>query len=229
MASAITMLNKTLIFAAFYLTLLSGFSQNHSTASHVLVPGNNVQETQKKPATKIDFKVGSVPLIKQPESMACWATAATIMVSWKENKTYNIEEVLARAGDKYLALYEANQGIDGEEKRRFLSSLKLRAEAPQTFTVKGWLWLLQTYGPLWVTSEDRQGKKFSVHARIVTGITGDESIENTFLTIIDPQDGSEYTENINEFTRKYENVARTDLGIRETDPQTDLRPQIVHF
>jgi papain like cysteine protease AvrRpt2 len=223
------MLKKTLILVAFSVNLLmTSFSGNNSTASNVLA-SRNVQETQKKPASKIDFKVGYVPVIKQPESMACWATAATIMVSWKENKTYNIEDVLARAGDKYRALYEANLGIEGEEKKQFLSSLNLRAEAPQTFTIKGWLWLLQTYGPLWVTSEDRQGKKFSVHARIVTAIKGDESIENTFLTIIDPQDGSEYTEDINEFTRKYENVARVDLGIHETDPQKDLRPQIVHF
>jgi hypothetical protein len=227
----ITLISAAYLFSVGCSQPHVGLSAGQFTGLHPLRSQVASQNSESRaPAPAIDFKVaGKVPAIKQPESMACWATAATIMISWKERKEYEIEEVVARAGKKYLAFYEANTGIDGEDKAEFLSALNLRAEAPQTFTVKGWLWLLQNYGPLWVTSEDKQGSKFSVHARIVIAISGDGSIENTYLTIIDPQDGSEYRENIDEFTRKYENVGRTDLDIRKIDPQKDLRPQMVHF
>jgi hypothetical protein len=68
-----------------------------------------------------------------------------------------------------------------------------------------------------------------VHARIITAITGDGSVDGTFLSIIDPEGGRRYRENITLFTQRFEAVARADLAARREGSAVDLAPQIVHF
>lgn len=173
--------------------------------------------------TPVNFTVsGSVPKLKQPTSMTCWATAATIMRSWKDNVPYKIPDVMAKAGADYEQKFKNDQGMLGAEKSLFLQALVLKSEPPQSYTIAGWLALLKAHGPLWVTTDEDPSKRFSIHARILKGIQGDGSPDLTFMTLIDPATGTQTSESVAVFTKKFEDVAKADQA-------TDLRPQVVHY
>jgi hypothetical protein len=175
-------------------------------------------------AETVDFDVaGKVPAIQQPSSSTCWAAAATIMYSWKSENVLPIGTVMAKAGSDYVSKVAANDGLSGAEKPFFLKTLGLKLGAPQSYAAAGWKSMLQNYGPLWVTSNEG-GKAFSVHARIVVGIHGDGSSDATFLKIVDPADASVSSESMATFIKKFEDVAKVDVG-----SGADLRPQVVHF
>ncbi|MDX2043797.1 MAG: papain-like cysteine protease family protein [Acidobacteriota bacterium] len=193
-----------------------------------LLTGNHLTGSVRSvsvPPPAIDYTVpGNVPKLAQPSTNSCWATAATIMFSWKDKKNYAIQDVTDKAGAAYTIKFKNNSGLGGVEKPDFLKSLKLRTEAPQNYTVNGWLSLLKTHGVLWVTTNEGSSQNFSIHARIIKGISGDGSPDATFLSIIDPAGGNEYSESLTAFIKKFEEVAQIDLGTG-----ADLRPQVVHF
>jgi hypothetical protein len=175
--------------------------------------------------TNIDFTVpGTVPRLAQPTNNTCWATAATILFSWKENRTLKIADLVNRAGADFKNKFLMDMGLSGVEKPFFLGALGLRTEPPQNFTAQGWLSLLRNNGALWVTGNETPNQGFAIHARIFKGIFGDGSADATFLSIVDPADGSESSESIRVFTEKFESVVKIDLGVG-----ADLRPQVVHF
>lgn len=181
------------------------------------------------PRVRIDYTIaGRVPILKQPDEMSCWATVATMLVSWRDNKQYQIEEVIDRAGPQYLQVFLSGQGLDPSKKSGFLSAIGLKSEAPQSFTVEGWLSLLKNHGPLWVTTQLRRDKpeeeKFSVHARILIGLYEDAQSYELYAKVIDPESGKQYDEKFTDFVRRYENVAREDLEM-----ETDFQPQVIHF
>jgi hypothetical protein len=173
----------------------------------------------------IDFTVpGTVPRLAQPSDNTCWATAATILFSWKENASLAIADLVNRAGADFRNKFLNDDGLSGVEKPFFLQALGLRTEPPQNFIAEGWLSLLRNNGALWVTGNETPSQGFSIHARIFKGIFGDGSADATFLSIVDPADGSETSESITVFTEKFESVAMIDLGAG-----ADLRPQVVHL
>jgi hypothetical protein len=178
---------------------------------------------------KIDYTIaGHIPLIKQPDKMSCWATVATMLASWRDRKQYQIKEVIERAGPQYLQIFVTEHGLDASEKSAFLRAMGLRSEAPQSFTTEGWLSLLKTHGPLWVTTQLRRDKpeeeKFSVHARVLIGMYEEAQGDELYLRVIDPESGKQYDEKLTDFLRRYENVAREDLEM-----DTDFQPQVIHF
>lgn len=173
----------------------------------------------------VDFTVdGDVPAIAQPTPNTCWATAATILYSWKNQASSDIPTVLSNAAPQFLPMFQADQGLPGDQKPALLQSLGLTTEPPQDYSVDGWVQLLQNYGALWVTTNEGDGQNFSAHARIIRGITGDGGPDTTTLDIIDPGDGSEYNESLTDFTNKFDDVARADMG-----DGADFRPQVVHY
>ena len=214
------------IVATFGLLSCSSIPKPQSPQAVSLVSGRLPQASPSQRA-KINYTVpGAIPVMKQPNGMACWATAAAMLVSWRDKKTYEIEEVLQRAGKKYLDLFRAKQGLDAADKKPFLQAIGLRSENPQSFSERGWLSLLEEHGPLWVTTQlkrtQQEKEKFSVHARIMYGMYEDDS--NLYVKIIDPETGSQYDELLIDFVRRYENIAREDL-----DMNTEFQPQVIHF
>jgi hypothetical protein len=53
------------------------------------------------------------------------------------------------------------------------------------YTIDGFYRLVSDNGPVWITTNESV-PLWSPHARLVTGIYGDGSSENTFLNIVDP-------------------------------------------
>jgi hypothetical protein len=167
-----------------------------------------------------DYNVpGIVPLLAQPSPMTCWATVAAMMVGWRDQLSRSIESVMDEAGGAYRTRFDNDQGLPGSQKEAFLTALKLKGEAPMSYTVSGLLALLQTHGPLWATTDEDPSEEFAIHARIVTGMFGDGTIDNTTLRINDPAGGRQYTEGFHAFMQKFEEVAAAG----------PLRVQIVHF
>ncbi|WP_123691652.1 papain-like cysteine protease family protein [Delftia acidovorans] len=167
---------------------------------------------------------GIVPPLKQPTSMTCWATVATMMYSWKKSTSMDIQTVMTAAGPQYLAQFNSNIGLKGSDKPKFLSTLGLKSEAPRNYTIDGWGQLLRQHGPVWVTTDEGTNGLFAIHARVLTAVQGDGTANGTSFGIVDPADGLVHTETVAEFVRKFEQVARDDMGIG-----ADLRPQVVHF
>jgi papain like cysteine protease AvrRpt2 len=149
---------------------------------------------------------GTIPAIKQPTNMTCWATVATMLKSWKENKTYSIENAMEDVGLTWLNKFKNNEGLISSELNQFYNDMGLSSEPNACYTVDGFYSLLKYYGPLWVITNEG-GLNVAIHARIVTGFYGDGSVDNTFLNIIDPGTGEKLTESYKGFIDKFEALA----------------------
>jgi hypothetical protein len=171
-----------------------------------------------------DYNVpGLVPVLAQPSDKTCWATVTTMMISWRDQASYTIAQVMDMAGAPYDKKFKNNQTLRASEKEDLLDELDLRGEPPMSYAARGLLELLRQYGPLWVTTDEDPSKNFSIHARIVIGMYGDGSPDGTFLRIVDPAGGRQYDESFATFARKFEEEAR------DTDAASPLRVQVVHF
>jgi hypothetical protein len=176
-------------------------------------------------ADSVNAKVtGLIAAVKQPSSMTCWATAATIMRSWKSNQSLTIETALGQIGAAYLSKFKSNQGLSGSDKPGFLLAAGLHAEPPQNYSADGWSKLIQAHGPLWVTTNEGSQNRFSIHARVLTSISGDGTAKGTNVVVADPADGQVHTESLEVFAKKFEDVAIIDLG-----QGSDLRQQVVRY
>jgi len=184
----------------------------------------SVEISGGKPDTILAAVTGTVPPMKQENDMACWATAATMMMSWKAGKALTVPEVLSNAGDAYLKKFQNKEGLKSSEKPAFIAALNMEGEPPVNYPVDKYLELLKTYGPLWITTDAASATgKFSPHARILTKIVaaGGESDKVNFV-FIDPATGIEKTETFQEFISAFEQMV--------TDNASDnLYVQIVHF
>lgn len=208
-------------------------SQTHPDGTQISVDQKtpvNDQETPAKDATgasTIDTVLEDpIPVIAQPNDNACWATVLTMMVNWKEKPStpYTIEEVLTRAGAKYLAIFKAEKGIDRVDKGNCIANLGMVADEGnfQSHNYDYFAKLIDDYGPIWVTV-DVSDVELAKHAKIVYGVRGDGTPSGTKILIIDPNRGVEDEESFEKFIKEYEDV------VRETPPKEELFIQIVRF
>jgi hypothetical protein len=169
---------------------------------------------------------GVVAAVRQPSGMTCWATVTTMMLSWREQASLTIENALGRISQVYIDKFHNNEGLAADEKGPFLAAVGLQAEPPQNYSLEGWLQLLQTYGPLWVTTDESQTDgKFAIHARILLGMSGDGTPNGTQVGIVDPALGAEITEDFTTLIAKFER----EIIKRDPKDTTPLRIQVVHW
>jgi hypothetical protein len=197
-----------------------------------------VAQTPSPPnGAKAYYRVrGATPRVLQEGGYDCWAAAAAMMLSWRDQVRYTKVDMARMAGPDFVRLLEAKGqgGIEANAKSEFLKRLGLSAEAPQTFTARGLRDLLQEHGPLWVTVNHGDGNDpyfVLPHARVIVAIDGDETPEATFVTYLDPAGFADRPRvSLQEFTDAFETVARADL-IAESAQQSaqPFRPQILHF
>jgi len=193
-----------------------------ATALLALVLGPNSNTTA---AQDVNYMVPEpFFVIAQPTSNTCWATAATMLKSWKAGQLLSIDSVMQTAGDPFPILFSTNQPLGRSDKVKFLQALALTAEPPASIGAQGLESKLRLWGPLWITTAEPDGQSFSIHARVLIGIMGDGSADETTLTIADPADGAKHLESLGDFIKKLETVARGDYG-----DNADVRPLIVHL
>jgi hypothetical protein len=125
----------------------------------------------------------------------CWATAATILVSWKRNQQLTEDQVTAMADSvppptkKYQQQYDAGKGLTLIPTNDFLKRLALGNGLTKRPTVCEINKRLHTYGLTWVVT-GTTGAPPTAHAEVVVGIHGDGTETGTFLKVIDPDDGT---------------------------------------
>lgn len=168
---------------------------------------------------------GSIIKLKQENSNACWATVATMMMSWKLQTTVSVETVLSMAGQEYVDKFKAGKGLFAQEKQAFISALKMSGENKGSYPLQTYIDLINTYGPLWVTTDSQlQVNNLAVHARILTKILGTGTADGigTDFIFIDPASGTEVRESFNQFIHAFEQVVADNKN-------AELFIQIVHF
>ncbi len=183
-------------------------SRRKGRPGRVVSRSKNVARALNRP---VNYTVpGIVPVLAQASRMACWATVFTMLESWRRQQSISIETAVGDVGQRWLDLYNANTGLSSANKVDFVTAAGLIAEPPTNFSVEGWENLLRSYGPIWVTTDEAPGLRWAIHARIITGISGDGTPQGTSFSIIDPAGGRQYREKISVFVPKYEEeVMRT--------------------
>ena len=211
---------KNLLFAApIVLLFVNGCVKQQPPGS---VAQTN-QVTALPAPSPINYMVpGTVPVIAQTKHMDCWAVTTAILVSWKENKVIPTKDLVARLSDDLRVFYDTDAGIDQKDQARLIAQIPFKQEAPQNYSVAGWLSLLKSAGPLWVTTAfPLPGKKWGLHARVVSGINGDGTPDGTTLHLIDPDGGKVSDKTVTAFAKEMEDVAKADGA-------TDIRPLVIH-
>jgi hypothetical protein len=192
---------------------LSDIANDNKTDISVARPDGETIEikeagTGKTRRARINYKVpGQVQSIQQPTNNSCWATVATILLSWRDEVSYSIQAAMDVAGSKWRTKFDSNGLLLFSEHDDFAKDAGFAFDAPQSYTIEGLLNLLQTFGPIVViTDEDPTGNSFT-HARVISGIRGDGTEKGTFLTIHDPADGQIHIETVEIFRAKFEEAA----------------------
>lgn len=160
--------------------------------------------------TLFDYNVpGLVPIVAQPSNMTCWATVATMMLSWHDKQSYTIQAAMDKAGAKYRTMFDNNEGLPATEQEveAFTTACGMKIEYPMSYTVSGLRALLENHGPLVAITDEAPGEMWAIHARVIRGMYGDGTINGTFLRINDPAGGRQYTESFKAFSQKYEEIA----------------------
>jgi hypothetical protein len=160
--------------------------------------GNTSQEAKveidaggssSKPA--IDVKVpGDVPMVPQEKSKGCWAASLAMLKSWKAEKPLSIEEALAEGGQAYVDKFNNNTGLLPNEVEAFMSDFGLRDASIGALTAKGLADQVKERGPLWLIADQDESASFSIHARVVTAVSGDGTPQGTKITFRDPANES---------------------------------------
>ena len=65
---------------------------------------------------------GETVVLTQPSPKSCWATVYTMMRSWKDQSSYDLEAAVAAIGDKYLEILRADTALPVEEFGPFLDA-----------------------------------------------------------------------------------------------------------
>lgn len=149
---------------------------------------------------------GEIPLIQQPNSMACWATVATMLMSWNEQQSFGIETAMDMAGPIYRQMFDQADGLPASMHQQFAEACGMTIDYPQCYTSEGIYNLLYDYGPIIAITDEDPGEYFAIHARIIKGIHSDTTPGTTYLMIIDPGTGTEYNETFEDFSSKFEAV-----------------------
>ncbi|MBT8410001.1 MAG: DUF3238 domain-containing protein, partial [Alphaproteobacteria bacterium] len=153
-----------------------------------------------------------VQQIAQPTDMSCWATAAAMVIGWRDRMSLS-PQTIAEIGGRSII-----DGLDPSKVEDFARDMGLEFEHPQSYTKAGFRALLEENGPLWVGTAPS-----SLHVVVVTGIYNEG--ERLFVRITDPwdrvvgtpgapgpvlsthQQGSRYIMRWEDFVAEYERAA----------------------
>ena len=152
------------------------------------------------PFTVPGFRV----VLAQPTSMVCWATVHAMMRSWKFQQSFGIRPAAGAVAEKYGVMVDNNQGLPPAEFGPFITAAQMEFEPMMNLTIEGWVNLLRTKGLIWVGTLNSIGPGAGLHSRIVEAMSGDGSVDNTRMHIIDPAGGRQYPETFRDFITKYE-------------------------
>jgi hypothetical protein len=158
---------------------------------------------------------GLVPVIRQPSALVCWATAYTILRSWKDQTSFNIRSAVALVDEKYGVMVDDNRAMPSTEFTLFLQKARMQHQPMWNIAINEWYSLLVRRGLLWVGTLGVVSPGIYLHSRIIEGMYGDGNADNTWVKIIDPENGSRYDERFRDFLTRYEgafNLSQRGVG-----------------
>jgi hypothetical protein len=127
-----------------------------------------------------------VPLFGQLTPMSCWATSIAMILSWSQRMSVSPDTVRQAIG--YDAQY-VRDGVTMQDRTPF-DAVGMVTEAPQNYTITGFMQLLQNYGPLWVRRGFRVDTTGPIrggfHAIVVTGFDPDADPAKAMVHVNDP-------------------------------------------
>jgi hypothetical protein len=150
----------------------------------------------------IDVIIEGVAPVHQVLSLGCWAASVTMLRSYQRQQSLQIENVLDEAGPPYPDKYTNNTGLKPSEIADFKQAFGLNDATIGALTPEGLAEQLENLGPLWIVVDENPTDAFSVHARVVTGVKGDGSMQDTMVIYNDPATGSEKEETFDQFVSK---------------------------
>lgn len=172
----------------------------------------------------VDYRVpGVVPPIQQPNPMACWATAATMMVSWRDNVSLPIDEALRRIHPRYAEMFARGEGLPFAETAEFMATAGLQPAPFASFSIDGWEQMLRDFGPIFVFTDagGLTATRIIMHAVVVAGVHGDGTPDGTSFAVVDPLDGKEHRQTVAVFIERFQRLPRR--------PDVPLQILIVHW
>lgn len=165
-------------------------------------------EPSKASLTTMNYTIPNANTIKRLSQTqnSCWATVATMMWMWKKQKEISTKDLLqSLTNPTYVALFDADKGLDPGQKKDFLDNMSLKFEYSSSFTPDFLLSKLRSYGAIWVTTQEATDDDYAfVHARICIGIFGSGGVNDTFVKLIDPEGGTDVTESFAELIKKFQ-------------------------
>lgn len=141
---------------------------------------------------------GTFPTRAHPEATTAWAAALTVLLSWRDDKAYTVEQALERLGPKWVALYQARRPLSGEDLSVLCATVNLCRTEPQSPSASGWESLLRTYGPVALLPASGD-ETVNVHLALVLGVSGDGTPEGTLLTVYETSGGASATRPLSDF------------------------------
>jgi hypothetical protein len=168
---------------------------------------------------------GLIPTLTQPTPNTCWATSATMMISWQRQQSLSIQDAISAAGSQYLDMFDNDEGMGASDEAPFFQALNMTAEPLASQGPQYYIDLMTSYGPLWVVTDSDITPAFSGHARVLVRISGtndDNTGAGVYFTFNDPATGSQVTEAFSDFLIAFEQIV-TD------NPGQQLFLQIVRF
>jgi hypothetical protein len=173
--------------------------------------------------TSLDCNIhySGIPLIAQPNKLACWAASAAMMISYSQRRSFTPEMVARRMG------HNLRESTSEPLMVRLISdfgfqTISLPGNLSLVTTPGQWCEWLTAHGPLWVTIVGNPS-----HAIVVHGLVGDG--ENARVYILNPWDtnthfdsdpvdfnppnrGRSYTTFFRDFRNDFGNLGLADYG-----------------
>lgn len=196
-----------------FLTLLSCAPSGSFVSNNSAVADRDT--SLSKTTAALDY-YQPVRTLKQPNTMACWATALTVLYSWKTGlNSIPIADVLKPYGKVYVDAFNNNSGLAPSQAPALFSTAHMTMIQGVNPTIQYWYDLLNQKGPLMiiVAYQTINGKK-TYHALVMNGMSGDGSPGGTFIDYVDPADGQQHTDVVfTDFIALYEGAANWPLQI----------------
>lgn len=162
---------------------------------------------------------GIVPAIAQPSGLSCWATVATMLMSWRAQQSFTIKTAMTQVGEPYLSYFTRNRVLPWREHDSFATAAGMKLEAPMCYTVEGLKNLLiRSRSPLFIVIAPA-GSNWTTHIVALTGMSGDGSINGTKIRFNDPAGGVRRLLTFQQFVQRYEGAAG----------RPGLNAQIMHY
>ena len=101
-------------------------------------------------ALTLDYRVPNLPMpVKQPSTMVCWATVATMMASWRDQQTHTLPGYIGGLGEPWKTKLATTRASPRPEAPQLLATMGMQVETTQAnFTAERWERMLHDFGPL---------------------------------------------------------------------------------